>query len=127
MSCWPRAGIPVVLSCWPHTAESQVAVLGHSRGAVGLACGYGGADSEVGYGSTVSEVATDAHADVGLVPVYVEGGAGTPPAASALKAATDSVAAAALALAARTLALAASTLSISAAAIGRPKASRAWL
>ena len=132
MSCWPRTVIPVVLSCGPHTAESEVAALGFSRRAVGLVFGHGGGVSEVGHGSTVSEVATEAYADVGLVPVYEEGGAATPPATIELKAAIVSVAAAALVLAARSLALAASTLaasalSISAVAIGRPKASKAWL
>ena len=127
MSCWPRTVIPVVLSCGPHTAESEVAALGFSRGAVGLVSGHGGGVSELGHGSTVSEVATEAYADVGLVPVYEEGGAATPPAAIELKAATVSVAA--LVLAARSLALAASALSISAfaASVGRPKASKAWM
>ena len=127
MSCWPRTVIPVVLSCGPHTAESEVAALGFSRGAVGLVFGHGGGVWEVGHGSTVSEVATEAYADVGLVPVYEEGGAATPPAAIDRKAAIVSVAAAALVLAARSLALAASAISISAVAIGRAKASRAWL
>ena len=143
MSCWPRTVIPVVLSCGPHTAESEVAALGFSRGAVGLVSGHGGGVSELGHGSTVSEVAIEAYADVGLVPVYEEGGAATPPAAIELKAAIVSVAAAALVLATRSLALAASALasalaasalaasalSISAfaASVGRPKASKAWM
>jgi len=113
------------LSCGPHTAESEVAALGFSRGAVGLVFGHGGG---------VSEVATEAYADVGLVPVYEEGGAATPPAAIDRKAAIVSVAAAALVLAARSLALAASALAASAlsisafaASVGRPKASKAWM
>ena len=101
--------------------------MGFSRRAVGLVFGHGGGVSEVGHGSTVSEVATEAYADVGLVPVYEEGGAATPPAAMDRKAAIVSVAAAALVLAARSLALAASAISISAVAIGMAKASRAWL
>ena len=44
VSCWPRTVIPVVLSCGPHTAESEVAALGFSKGAVGLVFGHGGGD-----------------------------------------------------------------------------------
>ena len=84
-----------------------------------------GAAGRATCGSTADHLAL--YSDVGLVTVYEEGGAASPPAAIDRKAAIVSVAAAALVLAARSLALAASAISISAVAIGRAKASRAWL